>query len=98
MTTTNGYVNWIQVNGEHNIMTHYVALIADAAGRYAHVHVPGTNWNNVVNQLEDIGCEVVENQTDDYEPEDFGSPKSLAECGLVTIAQLTGVDSNFIPY
>lgn len=97
MTTTSDYVNWIQVNGEHNIMTHYVALIADATGHYAHVHVPGTNWNNVVNQLENIGCEVVENQTDDYEPEDFGSPESLAECGLVTIAQLTGVDSNFIP-
>jgi hypothetical protein len=79
-------------------MTNYVALIADAAGHYAHVHVPGTTWSNVVDQLEDIGCEVVENQTDDYEPEDFANPENLEECGLVTISQLIGLESNFVSF
>jgi len=77
---------------------HYVALVADATGRYAHVYVPEKNWSTVVNQLENIGCEVIENQTYYYELEDFASPESLSECGLVTIAQLTGVDSNFTPF
>jgi hypothetical protein len=79
-------------------MTHYVALIADATGRYAHAYVPGTTWSNVVDQLEDIGCEVVENQTDAYEPEDFADSASLEECGLVTIAQLTSSESNFVSF
>jgi hypothetical protein len=97
MTTTNNYIDWIfQTNAGRNIMSHYVALVADATGRYAHVYVPGRNWSNVVDQLEDIGCEVVENQTDDYELEDFASPENLEECGLVTIAQLTGANSSFI--
>ena len=98
MTTTNDYIDWLfQTNAGRVTMSHYVALVADATGRYAHVYVPGRNWNNVVDQLEDIGCEVVENQTDDYELEDFASPENLEECGLVTIAQLTEANSSFIP-
>ena len=42
--------------------------------------------------LEDIGCEVIENQTEDYE-----SLEDIQEY-CVTIQQLTGKESNFVPY
>ena len=45
----------------------YIALIADATGRWAHVYGNANSWANFVDQLEDIGCEVVENQTDVWE-------------------------------
>jgi threonine dehydratase len=70
-------------------MSHYVALVADAAGRYATVYVPGRTWSNVVDQLEHIGCEVIENQTDDYDQEDFKDEESRAEAGLLTLSCLS---------
>jgi hypothetical protein len=48
-------------------MQTYIALIADRSGRYAHVYGTADTWDNLCNQLEDIGCEVVENQTQDWE-------------------------------
>jgi hypothetical protein len=45
----------------------YVALIADATGRWAHVYGNANSWANFVDQLEDIGCNVIENETEDYE-------------------------------
>ena len=45
----------------------YVALIADATGRTAHVYGNTNSWDQFVDELEDIGCEVVENQTEEYE-------------------------------
>jgi hypothetical protein len=70
----------------------YVALIADATGRYAHVYGNTNSWDQFVDQLEDAGCEVVEDQTSDYE--------SLAEIEehCVTLQQLTGKESNFVAF
>jgi hypothetical protein len=48
----------------------YVALIADSNGRYANIIVPATSWDHAIDQLEDIGCEVVECQSDDYEEDE----------------------------
>lgn len=45
----------------------YVALCADATGRYVHVYGNHNSWDNFVDQLEDAGCEVVENQTQDWD-------------------------------
>ena len=98
MTTTITLTKSFKLTQDATLMTHYVALIADATGRYAHVYVPGRTWSTVIDQLEDIGCEVIEDQTSDYELEDFASPDDLTECGLVTIAQLTGVKSNFVAH
>ncbi len=70
----------------------YVALIADASGRYAHVYGNANSWAQFVNELEDVGCEVVEDQTNEYE-----SLEEIEE-DCVTIQQLTGKESNFIPY
>jgi hypothetical protein len=70
----------------------YVALIADATGRYAHVYGNANSWSQFIDELEDVGCEVIENQTEDYE-----SLEDIRE-HCVTIQQLTGKESNFIPY
>ena len=78
-------------------MTSYVALVFDARGQYATVYVPGTTWGNVVDQLEDIGLEVIEDQSCDYEEEDFKDQDSMNEVGLWTISELLS-KSNFAPH
>jgi hypothetical protein len=67
-------------------MNTYVALTADATGRYCHVYGTANTWHNYVDQLEDLGCEVVENQTYDYE--DDLTPDGLEESGAVWINNL----------
>lgn len=96
---TSDYIDWLfQTNAGRTTMSHYVALVSDAAGRYATVYVPGRSWNNVVDQLEDIGCEVIENQTDDYEVSDFDDKESMKEVGLWTISDLVGDKTTFVPH
>jgi len=98
MTATTDYIDWIfQTNAGRTTMSHYVALVTDAAGRYATVYVPGRTWDSVVDQLEDVGCEVIENQTDDYEIEDFKDTESMNEVGLWTLNDLIN-KTNFIPH
>ena len=78
-------------------MTQYVALVADATGRYAHVLVKAYTWDNAINQLEDAGCEVIENQTEDYDAEDFESKEAMQEVGLWTISGLI-TTTNFVSH
>jgi threonine dehydratase len=75
----------------------YVALIADSNGRYANIIVPATSWDHAIDQLEDIGCEVVECQSDDYEEDDFKDEESLREAGLLTISDLLKKTA-FVPF
>jgi cysteine synthase len=75
----------------------FVALITDAASRYAHVYVPAQTWKEVIDILEAGGCEVIEDQSDDYEPEDLASEKAMNEIGVMTVDQLLK-QSNFIAY
>ena len=67
-------------------MNTYVALTADATGRYCHVYGTAHTWHNYCDQLEDLGCEVVENQTDDYDIQDLGTIDD--EIGVVPINKL----------
>ena len=101
MTAATDYFDWlVQTNAGRTTpttMSHYVALVADVTGRYATVYVPGRSWSNVVDQLEDIGCEVIEDQTDDYEAEDFKDEESMKEVGLWTISTLRS-KSNFVAH
>ena len=98
MIATSDYIDWIfQTNAGRTAMSHYVALVADATGRYATVYVPGRTWSNVIDQLEDIGCEVIEDQTDDYELSDFNDKESMKEVGLWTISDLVS-KSNFVAH
>jgi hypothetical protein len=69
-------------------MQSYVALIADMTGRYAHVYGTAIDWSSFVDQLEEVGCEVIENQTDDYEPIDELTLDDMHEYGVVTVQEL----------
>jgi hypothetical protein len=72
----------------------YVALIADDSGRYCHVYGTADTWHNYVDQLEELGCEVVENQTDDYDIEELGTIDN--ELSVVPITKLL-TSTDFIP-
>ena len=76
-------------------MNTYVALVADATGRYCHVYGTANTWHDLVDQLEDLGCEVVEDQTDDYDIQDLGTIDD--ELGVVPIARLV-MYTDFIPH
>jgi hypothetical protein len=52
-------------------------------------------WHNLVDQLEDLGCEVVEDQTDDYEIQELGTIDD--ELGVVPITKLL-TSTDFIPH
>ena len=70
-------------------MQTYVALIADAAGRYCHVYGTAVDWPSFVDQLEEVGVEVVEDQTSDYDDIDTLSVDDMHEYGVVTVQELT---------
>jgi hypothetical protein len=70
-------------------MQSYVELVADMTGRYAHVYGTAIDWPSFTDQLEEVGCEVIENQTDDYEPIDELTLDDMHECGVVTVQELT---------
>lgn len=78
-------------------MAHFVFLVADLTGRYAHVYLQAPTKVNAIHQLEDVGCEVIEDQTDDFDHEDFASPAALAEVGAIPIDRLTK-DTDFVPH
>ena len=47
-------------------MKTYIALVADEFGAYGWIYGKAPNWSQYVDQLEDLGYEVIENQTDDW--------------------------------
>ena len=69
-------------------MQTYVALVADMTGRYAHVYGTAIDWFSFTDQLEEVGCEVIENQTDDYEPIDELTLDDIHEYDVVTVQEL----------
>lgn len=69
-------------------MQSYVALVADMTGRYAHVYGTAIDWPSFTDQLEEVGCEVIENQTDDYEPIEEQTLDDMHEYGVVTVQEL----------
>jgi hypothetical protein len=77
-------------------MEQYVALIADQTGRYGWVYLKATNWDTAVDQLEDLGCEVVENQSDDYDFKDMQTKEDRLEVDVVDIADLIK-QTDFVP-
>lgn len=74
-------------------MRTHVALVADRSGRYAHVWGTAQTFSLFEDQLEDIGCEVIENQSEDW---DGCTPGEIAE-DCLSVHQLLN-DSDFIPY
>lgn len=74
-------------------MTLHIALISDRSGRYAHVWSDLCTWNQFVDQLEDIGCEVIENQTIEW----YGCTRDEIAEDCLSVHQLLN-DSDFIPH
>ena len=70
-------------------MRTYVALVADATGRYCHVYGTDIDWPSFVDQLEEVGVEVVEDQTSDYDDVDTLSVDDMKEYDIVTVQELT---------
>ena len=70
-------------------MQTYVALIADATGRYCHVYGTAIDWPSFVDQLEEVGVEVFEDQTSDYDYIGTLSIDDMHEYGVVTVQELT---------
>ena len=66
-------------------MTHYVALVTDLTGRYANVLVHANTWDQAIDQLEDAGCEVIEDQSEDYEEYGIGLFPLLEELKSVDV-------------
>ena len=71
----------------------FVALVTDRTGRYAHVCGTARTWSQFSDQLEDIGCEVVEDQTEEW---DGCTPEEIAEDCVPVHQLLSGTD--FLPY
>ena len=46
-------------------MKMHVALIADRRGYYCHVWGKAPSWDHFLNQLEDVGVEVIEDHTEE---------------------------------
>jgi 2-polyprenyl-3-methyl-5-hydroxy-6-metoxy-1,4-benzoquinol methylase len=69
-------------------MQSYVALVVDMTGRYAWVYGTAINWERFVDQLEEVGCEVIENQTSDYEPIDELTLDDMHEYDVITVQEL----------
>ena len=70
-------------------MQTYVALYADAVGRYGHVYGTAIDWPGFVDQLEEVGVEVVENQTSDYDDINQLTADDMHEYDVVTVQELT---------
>ena len=74
-------------------MSLYVALIVDAHGRYAHVQAEASSFDQFSDVLEDLGCEVVEDQTNDWY--ECTTEEIKEDC--MSIQQLT-TESDYVPH
>ena len=71
----------------------HIALVADQHGRYAHVWGNAPSFNKFIEQLEAVGCEVIEDQSIEW---DGCTRDEIAE-DCMSIHQLLN-DSVFIPH
>ena len=74
-------------------MRTHIALVADRSGRYAHVWGTAQNFALFTDQLEDIGCEVIEDQSIEWE----GCTRDEIAEDCLSVHQLLN-DSDFIPH
>jgi hypothetical protein len=71
----------------------YIALVADRTGRYTHVWGEAKTWGLFHDQLEDVGCEVIENQTYEW----YGCTKEEVAEDCLSVHQLL-THSDFVPH
>ena len=70
-----------------------VALVTDRTGRYAHVWGEPRTWGQFVDQLEDAGCEVIEDQSIDWD----GCTMDEIKEDCMSVHQLL-THSDFVPH
>ena len=70
-----------------------VALVTDRTGRYAHVWGEPRTWDQFVDKLEDAGCEVVEDQSIDWD----GCTRDEINEDCMSVHQLL-THSDFVPH
>ena len=70
-----------------------VALVTDRTGRYAHVWGEPRTWDQFVDQLEDAGCEVIEDQSIDWD----GCTRDEIKEDCMSVHQLL-IHSDFVPH
>jgi len=76
------------ITPEMSTMNHYVALVADATGRYAHVYGKYMTWHEFCDELEEAGCEVVEDQSNEYVTDNKVVFSELAANAVCTLQEL----------
>jgi len=76
------------ITPQMSTMNHYVALVADATGKYAHVYGKYMTWHEFCDELEEAGCEVVENQSDEYVTDNKVVFSELAANAVCTLQEL----------
>ena len=74
-------------------MQTHIALIADHCGHVAHVYGKAPTFGLFACQLEDIGCQVIEDQSSEW----HGCTNDEIEEDCLSIQQLL-VDSDFTPH
>lgn len=70
----------------------YVALVADMRGRVCWVYQNANSWDSFCDQLENLGCEVIENQTNEWD----GDEEAI-KVDCIHIDNLLS-DPDFIPF
>lgn len=89
-------------SAENSKLFNYVILGADARGRHASIYVQAESSDKAIDMIEDIGAEVIENQTSEYETDDFLKFHNLAgrsEYGVIAINDLLNKDlCDFVPH
>jgi hypothetical protein len=69
-------------------MNNYVALVSDQTLRVSWVYLSANSWDEAVNQLEETGFEVVEDQTEDFSNVDLSDANERKEATIATIEEL----------
>lgn len=70
------------------LMNNYVALVSDQTLRVSWVYLSANSWDEAVNQLEETGFEVVEDQTEDFSDVDLSDANERKEAIVSTIEEL----------
>jgi hypothetical protein len=69
-------------------MNNYVALVSDQTLRVSWIYLSANSWNEAVDQLEENGFEVVENQTEDFSDIDLADANERQESNVHTIEEI----------
>lgn len=70
------------------LMNNYVALVSDQTLRVSWIYLSANSWDEAVDQLEENGFEVVEDQTEDFSDIDLTDANERQESSVHTIKEI----------